>query len=100
MYFSHPFDLTGSGLGLRRTMLPALQVEVPGCIDFFEVSPENWVGVDGHLGKQFRNLTERHRFVALGLGRPGPARHSVFKRTEAVSQLSRFRAEHRALELL
>jgi uncharacterized protein (UPF0276 family) len=76
MYFSHPFDLTGSGLGLRRAMLPDLQVEVPDCIDFFEVSPENWVGVGGHLGKQFRSLTERHRFVAhglaLSLGGPAP----------------------------
>jgi uncharacterized protein (UPF0276 family) len=62
----NPFGLTGSGLGLRRALLPALQTSVPDSIAFFEVSPENWVGVGGHLGKQFRSLTERHRFVAHG----------------------------------
>ena len=71
-----PFGLSGAGLGLRRSLLPALQTNVPDCIDFFEVSPENWVGVGGHLGKQFRSLTERHRFVAhglaLSLGGPAP----------------------------
>ena len=76
MSIPHPFGLTGSGLGLRRAMLPTLQVEVPDCIDFFEVSPENWMGVGGHLAKQFRSLTERHRFVAHGLalsvGGPAP----------------------------
>jgi uncharacterized protein (UPF0276 family) len=73
---SSPFDLSGSGLGLRRVLLPALQAGVPDTIDFFEVSPENWVGVGGPLGKQFRRLTERHRFVAhglaLSLGGPAP----------------------------
>ncbi|WP_020482786.1 HvfB family MNIO-type RiPP peptide maturase [Methylomonas sp. MK1] len=76
MTTSNPFGLIGSGLGLRRALLPALQTGVPDSIDFFEVSPENWVGVGGHLGKQFRSLTERHRFVAhglaLSLGGPAP----------------------------
>ncbi len=69
-------NLSGAGLGLRRALLPALQIGVPDGIDFFEVSPENWVGIGGHLGKQFRSLTERHRFVAhglaLSLGGPAP----------------------------
>jgi len=72
----NPFGLAGSGLGLRRALLPALQAGVPENIDFFEVSPENWVGVGGALGKQFRGLTECHRFVAhglaLSLGGPAP----------------------------
>jgi uncharacterized protein (UPF0276 family) len=72
----NPFGLTGSGLGLRRALLPALQAGVPDSVDFFEISPENWVGVGGRLGKQFRSLTERHRFVAhglaLSLGGPAP----------------------------
>jgi uncharacterized protein (UPF0276 family) len=71
-----PFGLSGSGLGLRRALMPALQTGVPDGIDFFEVSPENWVGVGGQSGKQFRRLTERHRFVAhglaLSLGGPAP----------------------------
>ncbi|MCQ8118012.1 HvfB family MNIO-type RiPP peptide maturase [Methylomonas rosea] len=78
MYLSNPniFGLAGAGLGLRRALLPALQAGVPAGIDFFEVSPENWIGVGGQLGKQFRSLTERHRFVAhglaLSLGGPAP----------------------------
>lgn len=78
MYLSNPnvFGLSGAGLGLRRALLPALQAYVPDSIAFFEVSPENWVGVGGRLGKQFRSLTERHRFVAhglaLSLGGPAP----------------------------
>lgn len=73
---STTFGLAGSGLGLRRALLPALLAGVPDTIDFFEVSPENWVGVGGQLGKQFRRLTERYRFVAHGLalsiGGPAP----------------------------
>lgn len=76
MTTADPFGLTGAGLGLRRALLPELQTHVPDSIDFFEVSPENWLGVGGHLGKQFRRLTERHRFVAHGLamslGGPAP----------------------------
>lgn len=76
MTTSNPFGLKGAGLGLRRALFPALQTGVPDSIDFFEVSPENWVGVGGHLGKQFRSLTERHRLVAhglaLSLGGPAP----------------------------
>lgn len=70
------FGIAGAGLGLRRALLPELQTGVPDCIDFFEVSPENWIGIGGHLGKSFRSLTERHRFVAHGLslsvGGPAP----------------------------
>ena len=76
MTISNPFGLTGAGLGLRRALFPALQAGIPDSINFFEVSPENWVGVGGHLGKLFRSLTERHRFVAhglaLSLGGPAP----------------------------
>ncbi|MCK9606655.1 MAG: DUF692 domain-containing protein [Methylomonas sp.] len=89
---SHPFGLSGAGLGLRRALLPALQAEIADSIDFFEVSPENWVGVGGHLGKQFRRLTERHRFVAhglaLSLGGPAPL-DVVF-----LGELKRFLDQH------
>ncbi|WP_020160115.1 MULTISPECIES: HvfB family MNIO-type RiPP peptide maturase [Methylobacter] len=92
MITSNPFGLAGSGLGLRRALLPALQAGMPGNIDFFEVSPENWVGVGGQLGKQFRRLTERHRFVAhglaLSLGGPAPLD------TAFLSELKQFLAHH------
>lgn len=92
MITANPLGLAGSGLGLRRAMLPALQAGVPGNIDFFEVSPENWVGVGGQLGKQFRSLTERHRFVAhglaLSLGGPAPLD------TAFLSELKQFLDHH------
>jgi len=76
MTLPNAFGIAGAGLGLRRALLPALQAGVPECINFFEVSPENWIGVGGNLGKQFRRLSERHRFVAHGLslsvGGPAP----------------------------
>ncbi len=68
--------LDGAGLGLRREHLFPLEAVVPPAIDFFEVSPENWLEVGGRLGRAFRTLTERHRFVAhglaLSLGGPAP----------------------------
>ncbi|MDP2901613.1 MAG: DUF692 family protein, partial [Methylovulum sp.] len=61
------FAINGAGLVLRRELLPSLESGVPEVINFFEVSPENWIDIGGRLGKQFRAYTERHRFVAHGL---------------------------------
>ncbi|MGR8934225.1 MAG: HvfB family MNIO-type RiPP peptide maturase [Gammaproteobacteria bacterium] len=78
------FGIDGAGLGLRREHLLPLQAEVPSVIDFFEVSPENWIGIGGRLGKIFRALTERHAFVAHGLalsvGGPAPLDVDFIKR--------------------
>jgi uncharacterized protein (UPF0276 family) len=41
--------------------------EPPGEINFLEIAPENWVGVGGRLGRDFRGFTERYPFVAHGL---------------------------------
>lgn len=47
----------------------------PAQVDFFEVAPENWIGVGGKPGKRFRAFTERYPFVchglSLSLGGPG-----------------------------
>ena len=55
------------GLGLRREMLDEFCHSVPNAIDFFEVAPENWMTFGGKFGRQFRQLTERHRFFCHGL---------------------------------
>lgn len=74
----------GAGLGLRRDLLPKLKLEVPAAIDFFEVSPENWIGVGGRMTREFRRLTERYPFVAhglsLSLGGPDPLDESFLHR--------------------
>jgi len=68
----------GAGLGLRRALMGPLadQTASPTGIGFLEVAPENWMGIGGRLGRQFRSYTERFKFVTHGLslsiGSPAP----------------------------
>lgn len=61
-------------------------------VDFFEVAPENWIGVGGRFGRQFRALTERFPFfchgLSLSIGSPGALD------TEFVHQVKNFLDEH------
>jgi uncharacterized protein (UPF0276 family) len=59
--------LSGAGLGLKRELMSRLQAGVPSAIDFFEVAPENWVGIGGARAKQFAWFAERYPIVAHGL---------------------------------
>ena len=63
--------IEGAGLGLRRALLGPLQdAQQDGrntAIDFFEIAPENWIGIGGKLGRTLRGFTERHAFVCHGL---------------------------------
>ncbi|MCP5129704.1 MAG: DUF692 domain-containing protein [Pseudomonadales bacterium] len=72
----HSPELHGAGLGLRRALLGPLQSTEPAAIDFLEVAPENWIGVGGRLGRQFRELVESYPVVLHGLsldiGGPDP----------------------------
>ncbi len=38
-----------------------------GSVDFMEVAPENWIGVGGRFGRQFRELAEQHTISLHGL---------------------------------
>jgi len=71
-----PYPVHGAGLGLRRSFLDTVADQPPGQVDFWEVAPENWIGVGGRPGRQLRDLTERHPFVCHGLslsiGSPAP----------------------------
>jgi uncharacterized protein len=48
-----------------------------------EVAPENWIGVGGRMGRQFRAFTERFPFVCHGLslsiGSPAPLDEALLK---------------------
>lgn len=70
------YPVSGAGLGLRRGLMPALLAQGTAGIDFFELAPENWIGVGGAMGRDLRHFTERHPFVAhglsLSLGGPKP----------------------------
>ena len=71
-----PYPVHGAGLGLRRSFVEAVADQPPRQVDFWEVAPENWIGVGGRQGRQLRALTERHPFVCHGLslsiGSPAP----------------------------
>jgi uncharacterized protein (UPF0276 family) len=70
------YPVSGAGLGLRRGLLPQLSEIESGRIDFLELAPENWIGVGGRFGRQFRSLSERFPLVCHGLslsiGSPAP----------------------------
>ena len=70
------YPVHGAGLGLRRTLMGPLADQPSDQVSFMEVAPENWIGVGGHFGRQFRSFTERYPFVthglSLSLGGPSP----------------------------
>ena len=86
-------QITGAGLGLRRPLMGALAALPEGVIDFMEVAPENWLGVGGALGRQFRAFSERYPMVlhglSLNLGGPAPLDETFLQR------LKGFIREHR-----
>lgn len=81
-------ELHGAGLGLRRALLGPLQSMDQCAVDFMEIAPENWIGVGGRFGKQFKQLAERYPMVLHGLsldiGGPDPL---DLKLVESVRQL-------------
>jgi hypothetical protein len=83
----------GAGLGLKRDTMSQLQAGVPPVIDFFEVAPENWIGVGGRRAKQFAWFAERYPFVAhglsLSLGGPDPLNEILLQ------QIKGFLEQHR-----
>jgi hypothetical protein len=72
-------------------MVPLLDHPDHG-VNFFEVAPENWIGIGGKPGKRFRQFTERFPFVchglSLSLGGPTPLD------TEFLLQVKDFLHEH------
>jgi len=79
-------EIRGAGLGLKRELMPALQAGVPECIDFFEIAPENWIGVGGRPGKQLAWFAERYPMVchglSLSLGGPDPLNEVFLQRVK------------------
>lgn len=59
----------GCGLGFRREQLSDLQNEpkLVQNVDFFELAPENWIGIGGAKLKSLRQFSERFPFVCHGL---------------------------------
>jgi uncharacterized protein (UPF0276 family) len=82
-------------LGLRRSLMGPLQETPPEPVDFFEVAPENWIGIGGKMGKDFRRFTERYPFVAHGLslsiGSPSPLDETFLQRVKRLLDEHNFR---------
>lgn len=88
-------QLQGAGLGFRRSLMAQmqsafLQNQAPFSVDFFEVSPENWINSQGMMGgvydAQLRAFTERYPFICHGLslsiGAPKPLDVGLLKQTK------------------
>ena len=89
------YPVSGSGLGLRRSLMGPLQETPPEPVDFFEVAPENWIGIGGKMGKDFRRFTEHYPFVAHGLslsiGSPSPLDETFLQRVKRLLDEHNFR---------
>jgi len=86
------YPVHGAGLGLRRSLMNSLADQTAQPVNFWEVAPENWIGVGGRHGKNFRELTEKFPFICHGLslsiGGPSPLDEAFLQR------LKRFLKEH------
>lgn len=94
------YPVTGTGLGLRRPLMGPLRDHPPAAVNFFEIAPENWIGVGGSMGRNFRYFTERYPFVAHGLslsiGSPAPLDETFIQRVKRLldEHNIRFYSEH------
>ncbi len=97
---ANSYPVHGAGLGLRRTLMGPLSDQPPNQVDFYEVAPENWIGVGGSQGKAFRAFTERYPFVCHGLslsiGSPAPLDEAFLQRLKLFLQEHQIRlySEH------
>ena len=68
----------------------------PAQVGFYEVAPENWIGVGGRYGKQLRAFTERYPFVCHGLslsiGAPNPLDETFLHRVKRFLDQHQIRA--------
>jgi hypothetical protein len=91
-----PYPVHGAGLGLRRAFLGAAAERPPAQVDFWEIAPENWIGVGGRSGRLLRSLTERFPFVCHGLslsiGSPAPLDVQLVRRIKDFLDLHGIRA--------
>ena len=83
-------EISGTGLGLKRELIPQLQASdgtaTTAAIDFLEIAPENWIDVGGRAGRQLAWLTERYPLVAhglsLSLGGPDPLNEAFLQQVK------------------
>lgn len=75
-----PGNILGSGLGLKRELIPQIQAaygeRLTASIDFLEIAPENWIAAGGKSARQLEWFVDRYPVVchglSLSLGGPDP----------------------------
>jgi uncharacterized protein len=86
------YPVHGAGLGLRRTLMSSLEDQPAGQVNFWEIAPENWIGVGGYYGNRFRQFAEQHTLICHGLslsiGSPAPLDEAF------LHKLKRFLKDH------
>ena len=93
-------QVSGAGLGLRRSLLEPLNETTTSDIQFMEIAPENWIHLGGRLAKKLRGYTERFPFVCHGLslsiGSPAPLNIELLQDIKAFMQTHnvRYYSEH------
>ncbi|MDC8446208.1 MAG: DUF692 domain-containing protein [Nitrosomonas sp.] len=94
------YPVHGAGLGLRRALMREVADQPADIVDFWEIAPENWIGVGGFYGKKLRALTERHPFICHGLslsiGGPSPLDEAFLHRLKQFLKIHQIRcySEH------
>lgn len=87
------YPVHGAGLGLRRTLMSSLDDQPAEQVSFWEIAPENWIGVGGFYGNKFRQFAEQHPLICHGLslsiGSPAPLDEAF------LYKLKRFLNDHR-----
>jgi uncharacterized protein (UPF0276 family) len=82
----------GAGLGLRRPLLNQLLATPPQAVNFYEIAPENWIGMGGKSGKALRAMTERFDFICHGLSLSIGSTDALDE--QLVHNIKRFMADH------
>ena len=86
-------SVNGAGLGLRREMMTPDLTSIPATAEFFEVAPENWIGVSGRYGDQLLAIGERIPLAAHGLSLSIGGIAPISK--DYVSSIKQFLHEHK-----
>ncbi len=83
-------DIQGTGLGLKRELIPQIQslYNNPSIsnINFVEIAPENWIGAGGKYAADLAWFVERYPIachgLCLSLGGPDPLNTSFLKQVK------------------
>lgn len=55
------------GVGFRRPHLSEIKITPPNSLDFFELAPENWMGIGGTRKEELNYLADHYPLVCHGL---------------------------------